>query len=230
MYCRYGGSALVVVWRKIRVLRTDNLVGTGVLVSNLYRAMAPIGTANCMAGISSGIKEYLRKNPVVYAINSRLKSMQLRAQYQKTMQHYTVIASAVSTAKRWQALSDRMRALFDLGRRGRVLFVGTDEQQDGSGFVQALERSVELTLFRHADGSYGQNHRGDWEVRVARNAARLRELMAESATQNTIPNIVLMQSWASYMSPAVKNKHKTQKNNKNNNNTKKKHQQKWGEE
>ena len=156
-----------------------------------------------MAGISSGIKEYLRKNPVVYAINSRLKSMQLRAQYQKTMQHYTVIASAVSTAKRWQALSDRMRALFDLGRRGRVLFVGTDEQQDGSGFVQALERSVELTLFRHADGSYGQNHRGDWEVRVARNSARLRELMAESAARDAVPDIVLMQSWASYMSPAV---------------------------
>src|SRR3569623_1037926 len=164
--------------------------------------MAPIGTANCMAGISSRIKEYLRKNPVVYAINSRLKSMQLRAQYQKTMQHYTVIASAVSTAKRWQALSDRMRALFDLGRRGRVLFVGTDEQQDGSGFDQALVRSVELTVFRHADGSYGQNHRGDWKARVARNSARLRELMAESAARDAVPDIVLMQSWASYMSPA----------------------------
>lgn len=153
--------------------------------------------------MNSGIKTYLRRNPVMYTINVRLKAAQLKAQHRKTVQHYAGILSSASTADGWRALRTRMCALVGSERRVRVLFVGTDEQQDSSGFIQALKRSVELTLFRHADGSYGQNHFGDWKARVAKNSSRLREIMAELAMRDAVPDIVLMQSWASYMSPAV---------------------------
>ena len=153
--------------------------------------------------MSSRIKNYLRQNAMAYAVNSHMKSVQLKTRYQKTLLHYTSISSNASLAEHWVRLRRNIEALPGFGCGVRVLFVGTDEQQDSSGFIQALERGVELTLFRHADGSYGQNHRGDWKARVARNSARLRELMAESAARDAVPDIVLMQSWASYMSPAV---------------------------
>lgn len=41
-------------------------------------------------------------------------------------------------------------------RRPRVLFVGTDYEQDRSGTLQALARATDLHVFEHAPGQHGQ--------------------------------------------------------------------------
>jgi hypothetical protein len=88
-------------------------------------------------------------------------------------------------------------------RRPRVLFIGTDESQDRSGFVQALERVSDLTLFTRADGAYGHNDARAPAVRRAANRDRLVAILAAMQSAGAPPDLVLAQSWATLIDPAA---------------------------
>jgi hypothetical protein len=83
------------------------------------------------------------------------------------------------------------------------LFLGTDEVQDRSGILQALDRLTDLTYFTKADGSYGQNFPGSDEERRRTNSGRLLGLVRELSATGRTPTILLAQTWAGNVDPKV---------------------------
>ena len=124
----------------------------------------------------------LRRNRVASWANARLKCLQVRRQYQRLCRRYgsrSVISDGAAVAQLghelWQA-GRRYGPPNPGARKPRVLFVGTDLQQDQSGTIQALDHLSELTLFEQEPGSYGQRwptSTEDVESVRAHNAARL---------------------------------------------------------
>ncbi len=101
----------------------------------------------------------------------------------------------------WQA---RVQSLHNSQRSGslRVFFMGTDEQQDKSGFLQALQRFSEVRCFIREDGSWGQNDPSPYHLRRIRNTQRLEALLDEHAREGWIPQLLIVQTWACLVEPA----------------------------
>jgi hypothetical protein len=139
------------------------------------------------------LRETLRKVPWIAAINARIKDRATRAEYRAVTDHYRLLP------RRDVPLPRLDRA----APRPRVLFVGTDEQQDRSGILQALERLTELTLFTRADGGYGHNDPRPAAVRRRANGERLDAIVDELASRDATPHLILAQTWATLMDPAA---------------------------
>ena len=75
----------------------------------------------------------------LYRANARLKCWQTKRRYSATLKRYSNMASTSSDAPLVNL------HLADWGsRRPRVFFMGTDEQQDKSGFIQAIQRVADV--------------------------------------------------------------------------------------
>lgn len=85
----------------------------------------------------------------------------------------------------------------------RVFFMGTDEQQDKSGFFQALQRVADVQVFTRDDGGWGQNDPAVYEVRKERNTRRLWALLTELASGGWQPDLLLMQTWGCLVDPEI---------------------------
>lgn len=138
-------------------------------------------------------KSALRKVPAAAAVNAAIRARATVAEYHALVAHY-----AASTPHAGPVPQVRTDA-----RRPRVLFIGTDESQDRSGFIQALERVSELTLFTRADGGYGHNDLRAPAIRRAANRDRLLEILGAMTTAGTPPDIVLAQTWATLIDPVA---------------------------
>jgi hypothetical protein len=148
--------------------------------------MAPIH------GLAARAKSVLRTVPAIASINASVRARAKRTEYRSVVAHYEGKASRAGALPR-----------LDIGtRRPRILFIGTDESQDRSGFIQALERISELTLFTRADGTYGHNDPREPAVRRATNRDRLLEMLAAMDARGGRPDIVLAQSWSTLLDPA----------------------------
>jgi hypothetical protein len=148
--------------------------------------MAPIH------GLAARAKSVLRTVPAIASINASVRARATRTEYRSVVAHYEGKASRAGALPR-----------LDIGtRRPRILFIGTDESQDRSGFIQALERISELTLFTRADGTYGHNDPREPAVRRATNRDRLLEMLAAMDARGGRPDIVLAQSWSTLLDPA----------------------------
>lgn len=88
-------------------------------------------------------------------------------------------------------------------RRPRVFFMGTDEQQDKSGFVQALERVADVEVFTREDGAWGQNDPAAYGLRRARNTQRLWALISGLSGRGWIPDLLLTQTWGCLVEPEI---------------------------
>jgi spore maturation protein CgeB len=84
-----------------------------------------------------------------------------------------------------------------------IFFLGTDEQQDRGGMLQALDRIGTLNYFTRTDGSYGQNYPGPDSDRRRTNSERLLALFDEFVQAGRVPDILLAQTWAGYVDPKV---------------------------
>ena len=139
--------------------------------------------------------------PGLPRLHAAIRAAQTKALYRRTVRHY---AARASLAPRRESLGRIARLA---GRRAqgdlRVLFIGTDEQQDKSGFVQALGRIADLRAFTRADGSWGQNDPRPYRARRAANTARALALLDGWAAEGWVPDLVLMQSWASVIDAAA---------------------------
>lgn len=139
------------------------------------------------------IKRYLQKVQWVYSLNAMLKCAQIKATYHATAKHYAELEVA----------GDLALTPLIVGAKVRIFFMGTDEQQDRSGFVQALERFADLRCFTRDDGSWGQNDPAPYELRRERNTQRLWSLLSEFAQQGWRADILLMQTWGCLIDPAM---------------------------
>jgi hypothetical protein len=143
---------------------------------------------------------WLKRFDVVRSLNRKLKSHQVIANYRRTVAYYAPL-SEVPISDSWrvraQALSRSAK-----GSDLRIFFVGTDEQQDKSGFLQALERLGEVRCFFREDGSWGQNDPLPYWQRRERNTRRLEQLFADNAREGWVPQLLIAQTWGCLIEPA----------------------------
>lgn len=140
------------------------------------------------------IKNRLRKVKPLALINALWKCWQAKQQFHSTVQHYAALPTSSDIP---------MPVITPVYTQPRVFFMGTDEQQDKSGFVQALERVADVRYFTRDDGSWGQNDPAPYATRRERNTQRLWALLAEHAQRGWHADILLMQTWGCLLDPAI---------------------------
>ncbi len=141
------------------------------------------------------IKSMLRKISWFYSLNATIKSFMTTREYSRTVHHYSKHPArkpAIPTLR-----------IPRLAHAPRIFFAGTDEQQDRSGLLQALERIGRTRCFTRSDGSYGQNDPRPEAVRRDANARRLWELVSAEVASGNSPDILITQTWPTLLDPAV---------------------------
>ena len=154
--------------------------------------------------VLDSLKAFGRQINWVRALNGQYKSAKLKQEYARTISYYSGRRQTIADLR--AALVGRVRATSPLFvQRGspRLFFLGTDELQDRSGIMQALDRLAELIYFTRSDGSYGQNFPGSDEERRGTNSDRLLALLRDLAATGRTPDILLAQTWAGYVNPKV---------------------------
>ena len=147
------------------------------------------------------LKNSLKRVDTLLKINACIKSRATNREYERTMQYYasrSLIGTFYDLLLR--QCGDRISRSLSHGNF-RLFFLGTDELQDRSGILQALEQFGELTYFTRSDGCYGQNQPGPDRVRRQSNTTRLLELFGHMHSIGNTPDILLGQTWAGFVDP-----------------------------
>jgi len=153
------------------------------------------------------IKDILKGVSILYELNAHLKSRTTKKQYHKTVSFYVSKKESRSFEILFkERLGDRLERPRRLNRPPNIFFLGTDELQDRSGTIQALEKLGRLTYFTQADGRYGQNCPGPLEERARTNSIRLWEMVQQLRTEGKTPDILISQTWRSYIDGTVLSK------------------------
>lgn len=149
------------------------------------------------------LKQQLRRVSWFYDLNARWKAAATKREYAATALQYGRKAIRVRRNELLVARPDGRREILTEQYRPRIFFLGTDEAQDRSGILQALDRIGVLTYFTRSDGCYGHNHPGSEVVRRRANTERLRAIFADLYTQGTTPDILIAQTWASFIDSKI---------------------------
>lgn len=103
--------------------------------------------------------------------------------------------------KKWKATFDKRKPI--------VYFVGNDEYQDKSGFVQELEKVCKhVILFYQEDGSYGTYHYGSSQFKInsSKNEFVIMKKLKECEEQGILPDLLMLQAWGwNFTSETLKN-------------------------
>ncbi len=127
--------------------------------------------------------------------------------YARILQHYEARPSPGSTIEELLLArgGSRIQAFRQLARRPRVLFVGTDHDQDSSGLLTGLTGIADVQPFTRADGGYGQC-RDPGTLRcddAVPNGARLLDLL-DAAERGGAPfDLLIGQMWHGYIDRRV---------------------------
>jgi len=148
----------------------------------------------------NGVKIHLRKLAWLYHINARFKCWQTKRSYRATLKHYAGMAPRSSEAP---LAGLRQAGWHEAHRRPRAFFMGTDEQQDKSGFVQALQRVADVEVYTREDGAWGQNDPSTYGMRRTCNSQRLWVLVSELSARGWIPDLLITQTWGCLVEPEV---------------------------
>ncbi len=142
------------------------------------------------------LKSKLKRFGWLNELNVRYKSAAVKRAYKATVARYAAMPPSRSFP---DLIRDRLadgKFNAESGRPLRIFFLGTDEQQDRSGILQALAKISELTYFTRADGSYGQNDPAPPLLRRRANTERLWSMVKEQADQGKPPDMLIAQTWA----------------------------------
>ncbi len=142
------------------------------------------------------IKNLLKKSETFSSVNSSFKSYLTKNKYNALVKHYNHLQPKVINSNR------KKISRIDYADGLNILYLGTDELQDKSGLLSAIETHGNVTYFTRADGSYGQND-PDFKRKRENNSKRLDELFAELCSKNQTPNILIAQTWSSYIQPEL---------------------------
>ena len=135
------------------------------------------------------LKAIARRIPGFAALNARLKARQVKHEYAELVQLYRGVVPCRLPLPR-------------LTVPPRVLFIGTDEQEDRSGLIQALERAAPLSIFTQEDGRYGHNDFRAPDIRREANGTRLDRILDQLGRNGELPHLIIAQTWATLMDPA----------------------------
>lgn len=146
------------------------------------------------------VKARLKKLAWPYRINARLKCWQTKRSYRATLKRYGSMKQPTSDIP---SASLCQTACHEENRRPRIFFMGTDEQQDKSGFVQALRRVADVEVFTREEGGWGQNDPAIYGVRRKRNTQRLWALVSGLSARGWTPDFLLTQTWGCLVEPEM---------------------------
>ena len=145
------------------------------------------------------IKKILKKSKTISSINAIMKCKALKKQYQTIINKYKNIEQKYSLEELLKQKGFTNEWSEHLKRkRLNIYFIGTDEFQDKSGFIQDLKKVCNLTYFKKYDSSYGQysgqlvyNNKKGKKL----NTSKVIEDIEKLIKSNQKPDIVLMQAW-----------------------------------
>jgi hypothetical protein len=150
-----------------------------------------------MSGLQA-VKARLKAFTPIGKFNARLKAGQIKREYARTVRHYEQRSPVGSLEELLhQRAGDRLQRLRGRQNRLNLLFLGTDELQDRSGILQALERLAQVAYFTKEDGTYGQvpTNGRPFLTRRSTNSDRLLALCRTLAGQGRTPDVLLGQMW-----------------------------------
>ena len=129
------------------------------------------------------IKNFIKSKGLTQSIYSTLQAKTVEYQYKRIVQYYK--SKVRKPTKREKIIIDHKPIVF---------YMGCDEMQDKSGFLQALGGITELSYFTKADGSYGSYSYGvlNRKKNILQNGDRLINLLGGMEKK---PDLLLMQSW-----------------------------------
>lgn len=161
------------------------------------------------------LKEIAKKSPILYWINAKIKCYELKRDLARLADDYKKrsVASAFiyEPEKAKQEFRRRHRAYQpDFVPRApgtlRVFWIGTNKNQDESGFIQSLQRLCNVTVFYNIEGKYGswagnqavQNTPSFAEIRQANEQSLLQQI-AQAINKDGI-DLLIGQMWAQRIS------------------------------
>lgn len=150
--------------------------------------------------ILTDIKNELKKSTLLFELNAKYKCYKIKRQYHKIDAYYSAKEpkGAFEELLKQKGFTQTWAKQFE-ARKQRVFYIGTDESQDKSGFLQELGKTTDLKYFTKEDASYGAyKHKCDCsDIKTLKflTTLRLKELLNNFSREGWIPDIVLMQSW-----------------------------------
>lgn len=164
----------------------------------------------------NSIKTLLKKTKTASRINAAIKCRQLKKQYKSIVYKYQNIEQKYSLEElmlKKGFTKDWSNSL--INKKLNIYFIGTDEFQDKSGFIQDLSKLSNLTYFTKFDGSYGQ-YSGQLFYDAIQgkiiNTKKAIKDMEELISKDKKPNIVLMQAWGRSFDIDILNQFKVEHN------------------
>ena len=146
------------------------------------------------------LKTRLKGFPPVGELNARLQARRVKKQYAQTVYHYEQQHPPAGFEELLERRAgDRLRRLRSRRDSLNIFFLGTDELQDRSGILQAVEKLGRLAYFTKEGGEYGQvpSNGQPFQSRRAANTARLLALFQDLASRGCVPDILFGQMWGS---------------------------------
>lgn len=160
------------------------------------------------------IKELLKKNRLLYSFNAQIKRYTLKKDLVKLSNKYNAKAQlsgfkydANEVVKEFKRRCQNYDPSFVPREAGelRIFWIGANQSQDESGFLQALKRISRVSVFQNIMNEYGiwngnDGHRmAAWdEVRSANDEALLSQINRAQATDGI--DVLLGQMWAHLIS------------------------------
>ena len=129
------------------------------------------------------LKNFIKSKAITKNIYNSLQTKIIESQYKKIIHYYELKDKKPTNLKK-----------VSIDHKPIVFYMGCDEMQDRSGFLQALENVTELSYFTKKDGSYGSYSYGvlNRKKNILYNGEQLINLLHNMERK---PDLLLMQSW-----------------------------------
>ena len=110
------------------------------------------------------IKNILKKNRLIFNLNSYIKAKELKKNYFYLSEKYKYLEKLNNIIySEDQTIVDFRKKLFykygfsnkKKSTKPKFLWVGANKDQDESGFIQSLKRITDLSIFKNIDNKYG---------------------------------------------------------------------------
>lgn len=144
------------------------------------------------------LKNHLKQHAFIYRIATTLKAKKIKRIYSQIAsrygQHSLESGRYLSESFSTKQATVYLHSSQDKLKKAKIFYLGTDEHQDKSGFLQSLSNVGDVRFFTKQDGSYGQYGRKDsnWKQK---NQAQLLCTFKDYLKNGWVPDILLMQTW-----------------------------------
>ncbi|NOH20151.1 CgeB family protein [Vibrio cyclitrophicus] len=159
-----------------------------------------------MSKIIYYIKSFLKRSEQLKKLNAIISSATLEREYERLFKNVTPSLSSLND-ETLDSLKSKVQKKISNNDKPRIIWVGANYQQDYSGFIQALSKVGDVTVFTRSDGIYGleaptvrENLIFDEERK--KNSDRLYSIFLESGGSNGV-DIVIGQMWSTLIDPQV---------------------------